>query len=552
MARPSSRTPRWLLGLAVPAAVTLAGGCDTDAGRADKAVEASLRKADEVGSGSPADRTKALDAAAHESSASLPLQIRTFAQLAAAEMQMADAQTQAAATNSADIDRMAREIGGLTHSIAADNQLVVSLGKYQPQPALDALAQQKGAVAGSDDKPDWVRTDAGTLASTAATDKAASALQGQIAQLEQQVKSETDQRNDLMTKSDQLTQQSTREQHQQSVDLFTQGADARKQAADLAVKIDQDNSQLVRARADLAVQAAQQDALKAAAKGIDDRATAINQSWESIGEQIKAIKAHSTAQLGEATEPALNAKVPPTINGEAAALAKLVKTNRGIRDEAETHYGAAIGFYKDAYDRATQLKMKLAASIQSPERTERADREAWAVEKSATDPAHFQYLQSTALLERASFHARWAAEAKAVAAVEASVKPVLTEAGLAVPGSLEDVNGDAAKLVTDQQKLADAGFKDATDNLSNVTSGDAPAELKHGADVATMLGQYGWSLLAAASGDGAGATTHMQAASTAQANAIQSGPLPPMLPAELAPAPVAPTPGAAPAPGTTP
>jgi hypothetical protein len=555
-----------MLALAVSATVSVLGGCDTDASRADRAVDQNLQMAASAQGGSDADQAKVhgyLDAAANkDANASLPQQIRAKTALAASELESATALARQAATNSTKIYLLAREIAGLTRAVASDNQLVAALGKYQPQPVLDALGQQSAAIAGSDDKPDWVKTDGGNLASVAATDKAVAALQGQVSQLEEQIKSASDQRNDLMAKSDQLTEQSKREQREKSVDLFTQGADARKQAADLAAKIDQDDSRLARTKADLAVQMAQQDALKAAAVAVDARKSSVNESWAAIEAQITAIKAHSGTLIGDSTDAPVPTKGPATINGKSAELVKLVKANKVVRDEAVNHYNNAIGFYGDALKRATDLNAKLSdpTHLGAMDRQERADRDAWTIEKDAADPAQFRYLQASAQLDLAEFYAGASNEAKAVASLGSTMKPVLDAAGQPVPTGLDDFNGDMSKAVTDQQKLADAAFKDAVENLSNVTDGAAPPELKHGAYVSAMLAQYGWSLLASSAGDATGAAKHLSEAGTAQANALQGGALPAMLPADLAAAaPAAPgapatpaAPGGAPAPAGNP
>ena len=560
MARQASRPARsrWLLGLAVStAAAALVGGCDTDAGRADKRVDENLQQAtlDANGSADNQQRVhKDLDAAAKEAAASLPEQIRAKVLLAAAELTSADGLSRTAAANTLEIDRLCADIASLTRAVNADNQLVADLGRYQPQPVLDALKQQATAVAGSEDKPDWVKTQSDNLTATAATDKAVAALQGQVQQLQQQVKAETDQRNDLLAQADKFAQDAGREQHQRSVDLFVQGADARKQAADLGVKIDQDNDQLAQVQADLAVQMAEQDGLKSAGKGIDSRTSAVNDSWTAIGEQIKAIKAHSAAQMGDAFDvpPAGRGgtpMIPRTINAEAAELAAVVKRNKGVREEAETHYNAAADFYNDAMGLATRLKTQLGdATHLGSERQDRADREAWTDEKAALDPALYRFLRATAQVDLAEFHARAAGEARAVADLAAGVKPVLDTAGLTVPVGLDDPTGGAGTSAQSDQKLAVAGFKDATEGLTDVSEGsDVPPELKQGAIVQAMLAQYGWSLLASGAGDAQEAATHMATAKTDRDNAVNEGaPLPAILPTALA-LPAAAAPGAAPA-----
>ena len=551
-----ARQAKWLLGLAVPAALSLAGGCDTAQDKADRAVDENLRQA---AAADPAQAHTYLDAAAKESAASPPEQLRAKAALAAAELRQAMDVSRRVLVNSARITQLAQDITSLTDAVAADNRLVATLGKYQPDPVLAAVKQQSDAIAGSDQNPDWVKTDDQSLASAAPTDKSVASLQGQASTLQQQLKAESDQRNDLLAKADQLNQQSMAAQHQASVDLFTQSADARKQAGDLAVKIDQDNSALARVKADLAVQTAQQDALKAASRGADDRTSAVNQTWSALQEQVKAVQAHSAALVGDASAdvpPASPAAAkgdnapgqPVTINVKSAQLADLLKANQGLRADAETHFTAATNFYKDAVGLATQLKTTLASRTGSGERPDRADNDAWKAEQAATDPSQYRYLLATAQLDRAEFYARAARDAATVGQLSTTTKAVLDAAKLTTPAGLDDPNGELATALQADRKTAGAGFNDANENFTNVSSGDASQELKRGARVEQMFDQYGWSLMEAAAGDAEQAGSHMTLATQARDAAVGEGaPLPTVLPTALA-VPVA---TAAPAAGTT-
>jgi hypothetical protein len=573
MPRQAPRSPRsrWLLGLALPALAVL-GGCDTDSGKADKAVSDDLAQAASSNTNTADGQKKAhaaLDSAVKVQGASLTLQLQTKAELADAELRLAQDGAVSVARNTSQIDRLVDEIGQLNDAVAADNRLATALGQYEPTKILDRLKAQSTALAGSDEKPDWMTTDAGTLPSQAAADKAAAALQQQIDQLNQQIKTDTDQRTDLITKADQFNRQSEQAQGKASVDLFVQGADARQQAADLGAKLEGEQSQLARAQADLAVQQGEQASVKAAAAAVDERTAATNQTWTATQEQARLVKAHAASLLGdESAVPVTAGKPgPATIAAKSAELARLLKENRALRSEVESHYNNAVGFYKDAYDLATKLMAQLSDPAHT-ERPERTDKAAWDVERAATDPSKFRYLQATVQLDRAEFYARAAAEAKGVADVIGAVRPVLEAASLTVPPGLDDSHGDAPVAVTNARKVAMDGFKEVVDNLTNVTNGAAPAEVKQGADVLTMFAQYGWSVLLASAGDANEAAGHLQAAQTARENAANlPGTMPPLPAALMPPAtsggpaaaepaatPAAPTAPAAPAgrPGPTP
>ena len=552
--QPRSARSRWLLGMAA-ASVSLAAvaGCEKATDKADLAVTEKLDMAAAVNltkADGPATAHGYLDAAAKETDASPQLQARAKALLADAELRQATEIAATAAGTADRADRVLRDLRLTTASIAADNRLIAALNKADPAPVLTALTAEKSAMTGSDEKPDWKPTDPVTLASMSAADKAAAALQQQADQLQQQIKTKTDQRTELLTKADQLQQQSRTQKGAAALDLYTQGATARKDADDLAANLSQDQSALARTQADLAVQQAQQAAIKASVGNVDAETGKTTEAWTAVGERVKTIKAHSQSLLGDpsAVQPPSGKDNPETKPGtvadRSAQLADLQKRTRDLRGEADTHYNNAIGFYKDAFDRATAVKTTLGDPAHlgsAAERPDRADLDAWKIEKSALEPAHFRYLQATAQLSRAEFHARAADDARSADAVATAMKPVFEAATLTVPTTLDDATGDFKATAKKESDLAVAGFKDAVENLGKVTDGDAPADLKQAAHVSTALAHYGWGLLLKANGDEPGADGQREAARAARSLAAAgTGPLPPMPPGLEAPAPMMP------------
>ena len=541
--RRSSRS-RWLLGLALPVVVPVVlplAGCDSPTDKADRQAQMDMDQAAGANLSTPAGRAdahQALDAAANkEPDASPAVQMRANALLADDELRQARQIAAAVSANDAEIDRLLGEAAQLTAAVGSDNQIVAAINKYQPDPVLAAFKDASSSMTGTDDKPDWRTTDSGPLASMAATDKAATALQQQIDQLQQKIKGEQDQRADLAGKADAAQQQADRAKGPEALQLYTTAADTRKQADDINAQVDQDQSALAHAQSDLAVQQAASAATKEGIGKMDQGQSATNDAWTELTGIAQKVKDQATAVLGDAASappPAAMNKAatgPATIAAKAAQIDALRKKNAPMRQEAEAHFNKAIGAYKDAYDRATAVQSALATPARQ-ERPERTEAVAWGIEKDADDPAGFRYLQAAAQLGRAQFYSRAAAEARAVATLSTAVKTALDTAGLKPPAGLDDPDTDANAAQKDAKAAVD-GFTAAVDNLDKITQGNAPPELKAGANLSTAFADYGLYLEAVAAGD-ANAQLLLDKAQAARGQAASGGMMMPPMPSGLA------------------
>ena len=541
-----SMRSRWLLGLALlPLGAGLLVGCDTAADKADVQARADLDAAAAANPYTPEGRAKAhqsLDAAAKNTEATPATQARAKALLADAELAEASDIARAVADNTAVIERLARQATANAAAIATDNRLVEAMNKREPQPALTALKAEATEMTGSEEKPDWRTTESGPLGAQFAADKGAAAAQQQVDQLEQQIKTDTDQRNELLAKADQLGQQSRKERGDKSLELYTQGADARKQADDLAAKLGAAQAQLAAAKADLAVQQGHGSSIKTALGRVEQGTSAVQEAWTAVGLQVKGVKEHAASVLGDGTAVAGTAQ-PTTLSARAAMIAELQKKNRDLRAEADTHFGNAAKFYQDAVEQATAVRTELGDEKHlGGTRPDRADRLAWTVQRDVIDPGQYRYDRGTALLARANFYAAAAAEAKTVADLATAVKGPVSAAGLTVPPSLDDAGGDAAGAAKKSRDEAVAGFTESVAAFGKVGEGDASQDVKRAAGLAKALAEYGWSAVLAAAGDANGAAGHLAEARSAKETAVANGAmLPTILPAALA------TPVAAPA-----
>lgn len=525
-------------------------GCDSATSKSDKAIAEQLDDAALKMDGTVTDRASAhneIDVAAKDTTDSLPLQIRAKAMLAESELRIAQGIALKVQQNDVIIDRLTREIGLLGNNIQANNSRAAALAKLEPTELQAAVAQKQAAVKGSDDKPDWYKSADTALPSLAAGDKQTAAIQTQISQLQDTIKSETDQRNQLVEQADKLTEQSYHEKKDKSVDLFKQGSDARKQAADLTVKLDQDNVALGRAQADLAVQNAAHESLTATLKGFDDKSAFFAKDWSDTQAEIAKLNEKSKSFLGDPDPVDIpkkdpktgdiptNPKTDNTIGWKSAAIAELVKENHDLRAAAEPHFNSAKGQYRAAAELAQKLLTEIKEKeAKRPDPESNPDAPAWDVEKYALDPASYRFLEADADLQKAAFLAQSAEEAKVRLDALGKIKPALLLAQLTVPEKMDDADGSIALQLKKDLASADETFLDATDLLTGIYQGTGTAEQKAAAQVQQIFAQYGWASLENAMGDSQKAAEHMSYAHNAVTAATTDNAAIPPLPPELA------------------
>ena len=546
-----------ILKLASSVALTmLLIGCDNSTGKSDKEVSVKLEDARAKNSAVAGGGTMSnpdLDAASRETGDSLPVQIDAKIAFADSELQLAQGLASKTLTNNVMIDRLIREVVLLSEQIQSNNELVEALQKFDPSRApsggqskavLVSLKDTQALVTGSDEKPDWVRTDATTLAALNPTDKKLASLQTEVARLNDSIKSESDQRNQLLDSADKLIQQSQHEQGDKSVDLFKQGSDARKQAADLTVKIDADSASLARATADLGVQQGQHDSMTSTVKSLDIRSESIRQDWKAVQERIAALNQQSKALLGEnpVTAPMADPKkngdlvTSQTIGSKAAAINALGEENKRLGAEAADHFNKAIELYGTAAGLAVQVSADLAkkSGAADPNKPEQA---AWSAQAKALDNNHYLFLQADAFFQRANFLARSASASKSRLDMITRVKPVVIAAGLQPLSTLDDTNPDLAKQKSDAVGTSETGaagsFAKAAEILERVSSSTAPQELRNAAKTEEIFAQHGWATLEAIAGDIQESARHQKLASDQVAAATAQQLTLPALPPDL-------------------
>ena len=312
-----------------------------------------------------------------------------------------------------EILRRAWEIQQLGNQIQSNQQMVVSLNQYQPAAEQTALKKNIGDIQGGAGQATWVQADPGGIPALSAVTSDIATLKSQLDDVQNKIQSVTKQRTDLLTQSDQLSQQAEQTHGDKGVELFKKAVDSRKQSEQLSVQIDENNVKLSRLQADLATAQGQQAALEAAAKDFSDKADQSNTAWNVLQKQITALQAVSKAILGDESQTPADADPTggATIASKAAKLNTLIAANRAKRNEAQGYLNAAAQFFGDAVSLAEQLQGDLATKLGNAAMS--PDAMAWKEEQIAMSPGRYQLEQSNAQLHLAQLASGRATEAGA-------------------------------------------------------------------------------------------------------------------------------------------
>ena len=530
------------------------GGCDTSSGKADKRINDFIAQAMPKLDGADEDLSSAqklLDSAARETDASLPEKIRAKALLAQIELQTAERVQPKIDQTQSRIDQLIWEINSMASQVQEHNQVAAALATYDPAQLQTSLKKIINDAQGSADQAVWVKSDVGTVPTLAAAHSDADTLSTQIAQLQEKLKSLTDQRDQSQTQTDTLAQQSDLAKGDAAVALFKQAADARKKSDELSIQIDVNNGLLARALADLAIKQGQQTVLNEAIGDFTNQLSNADAGWAATQKLIADQLDQAKSILGEETEPA-DADDPTggaTIAAKAATLAQLVQQNRANRDAAEQNLNSAVEQFRAAAGFADQLQAQLTTKVNSPGPQDRPQIVAWKAMIAALSPARYRLQEANTEIHRAALFAGQADSAASVEQLAATLKPILDVAKLSLPPTLADADNKIADDLKNGQEQSDLAYKNADDLLNTVMDAPfVPEEHKNAAATADIFAQYGWYLLSSSVGD-AQAAAHLQVAQTQRDKLIQSGVtlnnLPPQLAVAATPAPAA-APGAAP------
>ncbi len=565
LAHLGSRFGKALLLAVASSSLLVAGGCDTSSGKADKEVGEKLKTAQakiDAELKAPSDTNQDLKQISSESDDSDPMKIHAKVSFADSELRLAELMAGKVAANDMQIDRLTHEISILAGQISDNNELAASFQQSSPEEkgkkAVDALSAAQQALASGSDGT-WIKTDGGMLQSLAAVDKTRDDLQGQIDGLTKSIAASTDERNKLLDESDKLkrasedtsslganpTPQARLDLGQKSVELYTQGAEARKKAAELSVKIDEDNARLARAQADLAVQQALHDSLTATRAALEAKAQEGKDSWTATQAEMARVDDRSKAILGvnPVDAPKIDSKgdlkTQTTIGSKEAAIAQLVADNVKPRADAIAHFDKAISVYQEAGVLAKSVQADLQKKSLTDPTLAKPEQVAWKAEMETFDPNLYAFMQGAAELEKANLLAQTAAEAKARLDQITMLKPILAAAHLQPLVTMDETQPtNLAQLIKSSQGDANSGargsFTKAGTLLQHVFTSTAPLPIRSGALADEVYLEDAWASLEALAGDPQQAATHLSNAREHVAAAANQQINLPSLPADLA------------------
>ncbi|HEY8669156.1 MAG TPA: hypothetical protein VIL86_21080 [Tepidisphaeraceae bacterium] len=538
-----------ILALAI-SALTI-GGCEkveSESARADKRVAQHIRKGEQSLNVGVADEKSvraaedALAQAVGEKTASSMTKARANSLLGQAQFEQAKLLIRQIDHNETEIAGVVWEIGRQASTIESASAVIEAMNKRNPAPTLEAVDKQKKKAEGGADEPLWAeKTSIPTLS---AAKQEISKLEGQIATRSDQVKTLSQGRMAAIDESEKLMKQSQAEKGQKSVDLYKQGADARKNSEDLQRQVDAEKAALVPLQRDLDVLKGQEKVLTEAVQQFDGQAKEITGNWDDTKKQIEAqqatIKAIVDGGESATTEPDNVSKVE-SMTQKLAKLTKLAADTTELRKDAIDLLEKASGNYDSAHGAAEQLTKELQAKMANTDNAQVPQQAAWKNMREVYNPLGFR------LKDAVVQHALANLQADAANCLEARLKlgklaaPILEKASVTVPEGLK--GGSLDEGIKEYRDGAAKAFGKATDYLDTVAeAGTASPQMKMSANVERVSAYYGWSQLEQATG-GKDVATYLAKAkdvmnSQVVAN-LEEGQSMPVLPAEIAPTPKA-------------
>jgi uncharacterized protein YfcZ (UPF0381/DUF406 family) len=459
---PSPSFPRVLLCAALSGLVFFGVACDqfkSDTQRADERVKKSAQEA----ARKKGPTTQAMDAAiselqkaVNESAASESGKVGARAVLAQTQFEDGQRVIRELHLIEPEVQRAMWDVGQLAGQVGALNVIEQATQGTNPKAALETVSarqeemQQMAAAAG----------------------EKAKALQGQIAQIETQIKTLTDQKNQVQGTADADAAKARDLKEKEAHPVLLTVIENRRKAGNIGHDIDKLSASLLPLQADLAVQQTTQKNLQEGVAALDQRKQTFEGNWNVSQEQLvkqKQLIGDLARQL--ATRSAeLDAKATEAAKTRGRVIDQLTK---------------AADNYANAARNATQLSQALKASEQKyPEAPER---KAWKELLALYDLNNFKLLEGQVRNTLGNVHARHAKLAAARKQLAADVSKILQVAGQSVPPALA---GSADADLAAATKSADDAYKAAATLMDNVANVGQPAARPAG-QVGQLFAAYG-------------------------------------------------------------
>jgi hypothetical protein len=535
-------------------------GCEDDRA-ADKKVRATIAEARmEAAAGTPEASRKAiqlLSTAASTEGASDGMLAIAKAAHAQAELEQANRLIIDIERKEIELRRVAFEILQLAVQIRASGSSASGYRQFNPNPAREQIAAKIAEAQGGAGKAAWFTHGDSTIPTLSAVKQDISRLEGEISQLQEQIKNVTAQRTALIDDAEKAAAESEQRKGREAVDIFKKASDLRKQASEKSIELDGLNGKLARLERDLAVSKGQETNLNDVIAQLQAQSAALDAAWKEIDTHIARQKQLATEILGTASGGAPSEADPLTrtskpIADKAVELDALVKEIAKLREETAPVLDGAIKHFADAYNKATACANMYQGLLIDPKNQNRPERSAWEAAKEVIAPLQYKFQQAGAQRVLGTFYASQVNSVSNLISLRNTVNEAFKLAELKVPPAIDDA--ELPKKLQTATDLADSAYKESEEILTNIIDGQATESLRHNARLSRAITFVERSLIERMMNKTAEADAHVTAAKADRDAAAEAGLQIPAMPPELGPPPVkaVPVPATEPTPTVSP
>ena len=410
------------------------------------------------------------------------------------------------------ISQLLSRIDRLTGSVRELVDSGKSLNSFDPKDSLATIDTTIKAVNGQADAPSWSPTDMQAVIPTLqASTAAAMKLKDGIAEIQRHLGELKQKREASAADADRLANESKAATGQKSVDLFRDSANAKKQASDLDVQIEQAQASLVPLQQDLSMADDQARLATGMIAAMTDQGVLLNKSWRGIQAQIEVRKGFALDVYGRGTRN--KDKDDGSILAKSQQLAELLGEQEKQTQAFQTPMESAVKLATESASAAKKAWEAVQTLQRSGASPNKATADAWKLTQTAIDPSGARLNQGMMQLSAARRQAMLASEYSIRIRTAHSVNATAALLGQKAPEGF-----DAAALKATQDELikdAQAKLASAADTIGTVADAlptIASQDTKDAATVGRMLALHAEASLASDIGDNQAAKQYLDEA----------------------------------------
>jgi uncharacterized coiled-coil DUF342 family protein len=399
--------------------------------------------------------------------------------------------------------RLAWQISQLAGQIQNTNTLASGYLQMDPTSASDEISKRIAEARGGADQAAWFTHDSARIPTLAAVTQDISRLEGEITQIENQIKQLSSKRAAALDESEQSARQAETLEGKPGLDEYKRASDLRKQAADVSIEIDKLEAAALPLRNELAIAQGQRDVLNQVIAQYEQQLTQIQEGWTETQKhadaQNKIASQIAGGDTGDAGIATLGGLLEQLIVNEEQAV--------DLRAQAETQLTEAAKHLGDAANEAGNIEserkqMQSALSAEAPAVVAQGTLAAvFSPASLKLRQGHAQYLLGTLYAGKATMLSERNRLNQQVAAA-------LQSASINVPDTVN--NPDLEKAVDEANAMADTSFQEADTLFSEAMEGQSKDQsIPNAAKVERIFNLYAWSKSAEAAGNAEAAQQHL-------------------------------------------